>query len=163
LYLEADVYIFDDILSAVDAHVERHIIERILVADGIIGNKTRILVTHAEHLVPLSNIVISFSNGNASIVRQNPEPFDPTSCISALDKLSATEQKHANANTKSNVHDKFTIHPEIDYPQLSISYIWRFIKLSGYGAVSIVIGMYLLNVYCIYYIEDLRMNLIRGK
>ncbi|KAJ2264971.1 hypothetical protein J3F81_006018, partial [Coemansia sp. RSA 371] len=49
LYLKADVYIFDDLLSAVDAHVERHIIENVLVAGGIINSKTRILVTHAEH------------------------------------------------------------------------------------------------------------------
>ncbi|KAJ2124797.1 ABC transporter C member 13 [Coemansia sp. RSA 720] len=37
LYLKADVYIFDDLLSAVDAHVERHIIENVLV--GVLAFK----------------------------------------------------------------------------------------------------------------------------
>ncbi|KAJ2749315.1 Canalicular multispecific organic anion transporter 1, partial [Coemansia pectinata] len=59
LYLRADIYVLDDLLSAVDPHVERHIVERVLAADGIIGQKTRILVTHAEHLVPLSDTVIT--------------------------------------------------------------------------------------------------------
>ncbi|KAI7833691.1 P-loop containing nucleoside triphosphate hydrolase protein [Kickxella alabastrina] len=55
LYLKADVYIFDDLLAAVDARVERLIVERVLASGDIIGDKTRILVTHAEHLVPLSS------------------------------------------------------------------------------------------------------------
>ncbi|KAJ2207708.1 Canalicular multispecific organic anion transporter 1, partial [Coemansia sp. RSA 521] len=61
--LASDVYIFDDLLSAVDAHVERHIIENVLVAGGIISSKTRILVTHAEHVIPLSDKVVTLTNG----------------------------------------------------------------------------------------------------
>ncbi|KAJ2193013.1 Multidrug resistance-associated protein 1, partial [Coemansia sp. RSA 522] len=58
-----DVYIFDDLLSAVDAHVERHIIENVLAGGGIISSKTRILVTHAEHVIPLSDKVITLTDG----------------------------------------------------------------------------------------------------
>ncbi|KAI7830131.1 P-loop containing nucleoside triphosphate hydrolase protein, partial [Kickxella alabastrina] len=63
LYLKADVYIFDDLLAAVDARVERLIIERVLASRGILGDKTRILVTHANHLVPLSSKVVTLAEG----------------------------------------------------------------------------------------------------
>ncbi|KAJ2602830.1 Canalicular multispecific organic anion transporter 1 [Coemansia sp. RSA 1721] len=43
LYMQADVYLFDDILSAVDAQVERHLIENVLFENNIVGNKTCIL------------------------------------------------------------------------------------------------------------------------
>ncbi|KAJ2463013.1 Multidrug resistance-associated protein 1, partial [Coemansia sp. RSA 2320] len=72
LYLKADVYVLDDLLSAVDAEVERHIVERVLLPGGIIGQKTRILVTHAEHLVPFGDTVITFANGTMSTVEQVP-------------------------------------------------------------------------------------------
>ncbi|KAJ2590537.1 Canalicular multispecific organic anion transporter 1 [Coemansia sp. RSA 1722] len=160
LYVQADVYIFDDLLSAVDAHVERQIIERVLMADGIIGNKTRILVTHAEHLVPLSNTVISFSDGRFSISYQDPEPFMPATCLSALEKLSTSEKNGSEASNKSSKRDNFTIHPEIDHPQLSLKYIWRFIELSGYGTVSMIAVMCILDAYGTYYIENLNMDLI---
>ncbi|KAI9239000.1 MAG: P-loop containing nucleoside triphosphate hydrolase protein [Podila humilis] len=46
VYANTDVYIFDDPLSAVDAHVDRHIFEEALTK--ILGGKTRILVTNGE-------------------------------------------------------------------------------------------------------------------
>ncbi|KAJ2164160.1 Canalicular multispecific organic anion transporter 1 [Coemansia sp. RSA 562] len=70
--MEDDVYVFDDLLSAVDAHVERHIIENVLVAGGIISSKTRILVTHAEHVIPLSDKVITLTDGQVQAVKQTP-------------------------------------------------------------------------------------------
>ncbi|ORX68694.1 P-loop containing nucleoside triphosphate hydrolase protein, partial [Linderina pennispora] len=47
IYSRADIYVLDDLLAAVDAHVERHLIENVLVGNGVISDKTRILVTHA--------------------------------------------------------------------------------------------------------------------
>ncbi|KAJ2698108.1 hypothetical protein FB645_005727 [Coemansia sp. IMI 203386] len=66
LYLQADIYIFDDLLSAVDAHVERQIVEQVLAPGGIISDKARILVTHASHIVPLSNIAMAITDKSAS-------------------------------------------------------------------------------------------------
>ncbi|KAJ2348621.1 hypothetical protein GGH91_001273 [Coemansia sp. RSA 2671] len=100
LYLRADIYVLDDLLAAVDAHVERHIVERVLAADGIIGQKTRILVTHAEHLVPLSDTVIAFADGCMSVVRQTPlalnsilnKPVDYKEGVPSSDSESPKEQ-----------------------------------------------------------------------
>lgn len=47
VYARADVYLLDDVLSAVDQHVGRHIINRVLGSTGILSGKTRILATNA--------------------------------------------------------------------------------------------------------------------
>jgi ABC-type nitrate/sulfonate/bicarbonate transport system ATPase subunit len=43
-YQDADVYILDDPLSAVDVHVSRHLVERCV--RGILKGKSVVLVTH---------------------------------------------------------------------------------------------------------------------
>jgi ATP-binding cassette, subfamily C (CFTR/MRP), member 1 len=43
-YNDADIYLLDDPLSAVDAHVGHHLVERVIC--GLLADKTRILVTH---------------------------------------------------------------------------------------------------------------------
>lgn len=47
IYARADVYIFDDILSAVDAHVGENLINEVLGHNGILKSKTRILATNS--------------------------------------------------------------------------------------------------------------------
>lgn len=47
VYARADIYLLDDCLSAVDQHVGRHIIDRVLGARGLLKGKTRILATNA--------------------------------------------------------------------------------------------------------------------
>lgn len=47
VYARADIYLLDDILSAVDQHVGRHIINKVLGQNGILNGKTRILATNA--------------------------------------------------------------------------------------------------------------------
>lgn len=47
VYARADVYLLDDVLSAVDQHVGRHIINRVLGRTGILASKTRILATNS--------------------------------------------------------------------------------------------------------------------
>ena len=46
-YNDADIYLLDDPLSAVDAHVGKHIFEKIIGPEGVLKNKTRLLVTHS--------------------------------------------------------------------------------------------------------------------
>lgn len=47
VYARADIYLLDDVLSAVDQHVGRHIINRVLGPNGLLKGKTRILATNA--------------------------------------------------------------------------------------------------------------------
>lgn len=52
-YREADIYLFDDPLSAVDAHVGAHIFAKCLGPRSQLAKKnvTRILVTHQVHFL----------------------------------------------------------------------------------------------------------------
>ncbi|OAL22550.1 hypothetical protein AYO22_07108 [Fonsecaea multimorphosa] len=47
VYARADVYLMDDVLSAVDQHVGRHIINNVLGPNGLLNGKARILATNA--------------------------------------------------------------------------------------------------------------------
>ncbi|KAG0212130.1 Multidrug resistance-associated protein 1, partial [Mortierella sp. NVP41] len=58
-YQDADVYLFDDPLSAVDAHVDQHLWENLIGPNGLLKDKTRLLVTHGiHHLEHVDQIVV---------------------------------------------------------------------------------------------------------
>ncbi|GBM27210.1 Multidrug resistance-associated protein 1 [Araneus ventricosus] len=46
VYQDADIYLLDDPLSAVDSHVGAHIFKHVIGPNGALQNKTRILATH---------------------------------------------------------------------------------------------------------------------
>lgn len=46
LYQNTENFFFDDPLAAVDAHVGKHIFEHVIGKNGLLRNKTRLLVTH---------------------------------------------------------------------------------------------------------------------
>ncbi|KAG0238515.1 Multidrug resistance-associated protein 1 [Actinomortierella wolfii] len=65
-YQDADVYLLDDPLSAVDAHVDQHLWENLIGPNGLLKDKTRLLVTHGiHHLEQVDNIVL-VKNGEIS-------------------------------------------------------------------------------------------------
>ncbi|KAJ9087838.1 hypothetical protein DSO57_1029157 [Entomophthora muscae] len=66
VYARADIYLLDDPLSAVDAHVGKHIFTRVLGNEGILRDKTRVLVTHAIHFLPVLDTIAMFENGRIS-------------------------------------------------------------------------------------------------
>ncbi|KAJ2871746.1 ATP-binding cassette glutathione S-conjugate transporter ycf1, partial [Coemansia aciculifera] len=160
LYLRADIYVLDDLLSAVDPHVERHIVERVLAADGIIGQKTRILVTHAEHLVPLSDTVITFVDGGLSVVRQVSLPLSTVSIDNLDSKESMSGSDSDTVNQEVGMADIYS--KPLEYRKIASmwSAIWRFIQLSGYGTVAIVIGINVAQTYALYYTQSLRIRLM---
>ena len=41
VYADADLYLLDDPLSAVDAHVGKHIFEKVISREGLLGQKSR--------------------------------------------------------------------------------------------------------------------------
>ena len=65
-YQDADLYLFDDPLSAVDAHVGKHIFNHVIGPQGMLKNKTRLLVTHAVHVLPKVDKIIVLVDGEIS-------------------------------------------------------------------------------------------------
>ncbi|KAJ2058589.1 ABC transporter C member 13 [Coemansia sp. S146] len=72
VYSRADIYILDDPLSAVDAHVKRHILDNVILSSGLLGNKLRVVTTHSESMLPFCNQIVTVSNRTVSVVRQDP-------------------------------------------------------------------------------------------
>uniref|UniRef100_A0A8C8HV47 ATP-binding cassette, sub-family C (CFTR/MRP), member 2 n=1 Tax=Oncorhynchus tshawytscha TaxID=74940 RepID=A0A8C8HV47_ONCTS len=67
-YSQADVYLLDDPLSAVDSHVGKHLFEEVVGPKGILKDKTRILVTHGVSFLPYVDEIIVLKEGCVSEV-----------------------------------------------------------------------------------------------
>ncbi|KXS18959.1 hypothetical protein M427DRAFT_95715 [Gonapodya prolifera JEL478] len=61
VYSDADIVLLDDPLSAVDAHVGRHIFDHCIC--GALAEKTRILSTHQIHILPQGKYKWRFTDG----------------------------------------------------------------------------------------------------
>ncbi|KAM4525274.1 ATP-binding cassette sub-family C member 3 isoform 2-T2 [Odontesthes bonariensis] len=66
LYSDADVYLLDDPLSAVDAHVSKHIFDNLIGPEGLLKGKTRILVTHGITYLPQVDNIVVMVDGRVS-------------------------------------------------------------------------------------------------
>lgn len=63
VYNNADVYFMDDPLSAVDSHVGKHIFEQVIGPNGLLAEKTRILVTHGITFLPQVDNIFVLKDG----------------------------------------------------------------------------------------------------
>ncbi|KAJ2490225.1 Multidrug resistance-associated protein 1 [Coemansia sp. RSA 2050] len=113
VYSRADIYIFDDPLSAVDAVVKRHILDNVILSTGMLGDKLRVVTTHAEGILPFCNQVITVDSGNVSVVVQAPREYskssvpDSPSCESDKSSVTAVndDDKPSRAPTASSDDD----------------------------------------------------------
>lgn len=64
VYSRADIYLLDDILSAVDSHVGKNIIKNVLSKNGIIGTKTKILATNSVTVLHDASKIFLLKNGS---------------------------------------------------------------------------------------------------
>ncbi|XP_061771734.1 ATP-binding cassette sub-family C member 10 [Nerophis ophidion] len=61
VYMDKDIYLLDDPLAAVDAHVARHLMQRCIM--GLLGGKTRVLCTHRAELAEGADQVVLMAEG----------------------------------------------------------------------------------------------------
>ncbi|KAK4192088.1 ABC transporter type 1, transmembrane domain-containing protein [Podospora australis] len=66
VYARADIYLLDDVLSAVDSHVGRHIIDNVLGPRGLLASKTRILATNSIPVLVESDYICLLKDGKIS-------------------------------------------------------------------------------------------------
>ncbi|KAJ2430955.1 hypothetical protein GGF41_000761 [Coemansia sp. RSA 2531] len=85
VYSQADVYILDDPLSAVDAHVKRHILDNVILGSGLLGNKLRIVTTHSESMLLFCSQVVTVDNNTVSVVRQEPKVHQFVATVAAVE------------------------------------------------------------------------------
>ncbi|XP_026834856.1 multidrug resistance-associated protein 1 isoform X14 [Drosophila erecta] len=66
VYSDADLYLLDDPLSAVDSHVGKHIFEEVIGPKGILARKSRVLVTHGVTFLPQVDSIYVMKMGEIS-------------------------------------------------------------------------------------------------
>ncbi|CUT98873.1 multidrug resistance associated protein 1 [Echinococcus multilocularis] len=62
-YADADVYLLDDPLAAVDTHVASHLLKHVLGRGGLLSGRTRIMATHNPSAIAASDRVAVLDSG----------------------------------------------------------------------------------------------------
>ncbi|XP_014206367.1 multidrug resistance-associated protein 4-like [Copidosoma floridanum] len=113
VYREADLYLLDDPLSAVDPRVARHLFERCVL--GYLKGKTRVLVTHqlqflrqADSIVFLERGSVKYQGSYHNITNLNPK------VMALLGKQKSFSEKKKEGGTKEAA-------PEEDDKSLDLS------------------------------------------
>ncbi|KAG0214051.1 Multidrug resistance-associated protein 1 [Mortierella sp. GBA30] len=75
-YSDADIYLLDDPLSAVDAHVDRHLWTHLIGPSGLLKDKTRLLVTHGIHHLSEVDQIVVIKDGEISETGHYQELLD---------------------------------------------------------------------------------------
>ncbi|XP_047424944.1 multidrug resistance-associated protein 1-like isoform X2 [Mugil cephalus] len=76
VYRKSDIYLLDDPLSAVDAHVGQHIFDQVVGPRGLLKDKTRVLVTHGLSFLPKADLVLVMEDGQISEMGSYMELMD---------------------------------------------------------------------------------------
>lgn len=66
VYADTDIYLLDDPLNAVDAHVGRHIFDKIIGPKGMLRDRTRLLVTNKLSVLPEVDHIYVMKDGQIS-------------------------------------------------------------------------------------------------
>ncbi|XP_038135455.1 multidrug resistance-associated protein 1-like, partial [Cyprinodon tularosa] len=68
VFCDRAVYLLDDPLSAVDAHVGKHIFDHVIGPQGLLRDKTRVLVTHGLSYFPQTDLILVMVEGEITEV-----------------------------------------------------------------------------------------------
>ncbi|XP_050416423.2 multidrug resistance-associated protein 1 [Patella vulgata] len=91
VYSNTDIYLLDDPLSAVDSHVGKHIFEKVIGEKGLLKDKTRILVTHGVHWLPMVDNIVVVIDGEISEVGSYDELLSHNGAFAQFLKTYLTE------------------------------------------------------------------------
>jgi ABC-type multidrug transport system fused ATPase/permease subunit len=91
IYFDADIILMDDPLSAVDAHVGRHIMDHAIC--GLLKDKCRILATHQLHVLHRADRIVWMKDGAIHKIATFPELMGNDDEFQKLMATTAVEEK----------------------------------------------------------------------
>lgn len=100
IYFDADLILMDDPLSAVDAHVGRHIFDNAIM--GLLKNKSRILATHQLWVLNRCDRIIWMEDGKIQAIDTFDNLMRDHAGFQLLMETTAIEEKHEE---EDNVND----------------------------------------------------------
>lgn len=112
-YQDADVYLLDDPLSAVDAHVDQHLWENLIGPNGLLKDKTRLLVTHGIHHLERVDKIVVIKDGQITEDGHYDDLMDSKGAFYQLiDEYSINSRKDRKKKKKKDVGGKGEIEVE---------------------------------------------------
>ncbi|XP_030626406.1 canalicular multispecific organic anion transporter 1 isoform X1 [Chanos chanos] len=119
-YSSADTYLLDDPLSAVDSHVGKHLFERVIGPNGLLKDKTRILVTHGVNFLPYVDEIVVLVDGVMSEVGSYNSLRASGGAFSEFLETYAKEENKKSDAEEDSVSDtqEFDLIPEGEDPQV---------------------------------------------
>uniref|UniRef100_A0A3B3Y9E1 ABC-type glutathione-S-conjugate transporter n=1 Tax=Poecilia mexicana TaxID=48701 RepID=A0A3B3Y9E1_9TELE len=104
-YSQADIFLLDDPLSAVDSHVGKHLFDKVIGPNGLLKDKTRILVTHGVSFLPCVDEVVVLVNGRVSEVGSYQSLRASKGAFSEFLDTYGTEQKDFISDSEDDQSD----------------------------------------------------------
>ena len=104
IYFDADIVLMDDPLSAVDAHVGRHIMDRAIC--GLMKDKCRILATHQLHVLNRCDRIIWMEDGHIQAIDTFDNLMSQSVDFQKLMATTAQEDKTALARAKTREEEE---------------------------------------------------------
>ncbi|CAF4560396.1 unnamed protein product, partial [Rotaria sp. Silwood2] len=160
LYTEADIYLFDDPLAVVDPTIARKIFQQCISNQGILNDKTRLLVTHQIQFLSEFDHCILLDHGK--IEKQGL--FNELLTIDKVKQNYENQQKHTNETEKNqtqnynsvydNDNDSMKPSETIDKTSIVIDetsvggkvsvYIWFRLFTASYGWTGFIVLIFLM-------------------
>ncbi|CAG9768357.1 unnamed protein product [Ceutorhynchus assimilis] len=100
IYRQADIYLLDDPLSAVDTHVGKHLFEECIVQ--YLSEKTRILVTHQLQYLKKADLIVVLNEGK--IEAQGTFEELSNSKLDFTKLLAAADESQEDSKTDQDLH-----------------------------------------------------------
>ncbi|GJQ86164.1 hypothetical protein Trydic_g13443 [Trypoxylus dichotomus] len=108
IYKQADIYLMDDPLSAVDTHVGKHLFEKCIM--GYLDGKTRILITHQLQYLKKADHIIVLNNGKievqGSFEELSKSSINYTKLLVAADETDETKQAKRDGEDAKTTSDE---------------------------------------------------------
>ncbi|KAL6423801.1 hypothetical protein ACFW04_010336 [Cataglyphis niger] len=155
VYRDANIYLFDDPLSAVDTNVGRHLFDECI--NNYLQNKTRILVTHQLQYLKQCDYIIILNNGQidneGTFMTLQEKKVDFLETLSKDQeetkeslKIDTNLTSEITQNNNANNEEVDEVEPEeieelLAKGSLSKSLYWKYIR-SGASIVMIVIFLF---------------------
>ncbi|NXV90971.1 MRP1 protein, partial [Calonectris borealis] len=109
VYQKASIYLLDDPLSAVDACVGQHIFEHVLGRNGLLKDKTRVLVTHTINILPQVDNIVLLVDGTISEIGSYQELLQKNGAFAEFLHSHITAEEKAGAGFPAIGDTKGTI------------------------------------------------------
>ncbi|CAN1230663.1 ABC transporter C family member 3 [Linum grandiflorum] len=143
LYQDADIYLFDDPFSAVDAHTGSHLFKEVLL--GHLGSKTVVYVTHQVEFLPVADIILVMKDGRItqagkySDILNSGSDFMELVCahkagLSAISKASESENETETDGGKTQ--GQLVQEEEREKGRVGFTVYWQYIVTAYGGALA---------------------------